>query len=54
MGTYSCAHGNDQSLSGQKLLLYVMGDLDTERHLDLIGRSYDKFKEYAIVRDYAV
>ena len=54
MGSYSCAHGNDESLSGQKLLLYVMGDIDIEKHQELIGRSYDKFKEYAIVRDYAV
>jgi hypothetical protein len=54
MGSYSCAHGNDEPLSGQKLLLYVMGDIDTSRHLDLVERSYNKFREYAIVRDYAV
>jgi hypothetical protein len=54
MGSYSCAHGNDESLSGQKLLLYVMGDLDRERHLNLIERSYKKFSEYSIVRDYEV
>lgn len=54
MGSYSCAHGNDESLSGQKLLLYVMGDLNIEKHQELIERSYNKFKEYSIVRDYAV
>lgn len=54
MGSYSCAHGNDESLSGQKLLLYVMGDLDIDKHQILIKRSYQKFKEYSIVKDYAV
>lgn len=54
MGSYSCAHGNDELLSEKKLLLYVMGDLDIGKHRSLIERSYDKFKDHAIVRDYTV
>lgn len=54
MGSYSCAHGNDESLSGRKLLLYVMGDLDKEKHRKLIERSYQRFRDYAIIRDYAI
>lgn len=54
MGSYSCAHGNDESLSDKKLLLYVMGDLDVERHRQLIERSYMRFKNRAIIRDYEV
>lgn len=52
MGSYSCLHGNDESLSGQKLLLYVMGDLDLEKHQDLIQRSLRKFKDFSIIKDY--
>lgn len=52
MGSYSCAHGNDESLTGQKLLLYVMGDLDLNRHHELICRSFNKFQRYAIVKEY--
>jgi len=53
MGSYSCAHGNDEKTANQKLLLYVMGDLDLDKHRGLIERSYDLYKDYAIVRDYA-
>lgn len=52
MGSYSCAHGNDEEIPFQKLLMYVMGDLDIEKHQSLIERSYNKYRDYAIVRDY--
>jgi hypothetical protein len=48
MGSYSCAHGNDESVPNQKLLLYVMGDLDLERHKDLIERSCKIYKDYIV------
>jgi len=48
MGCYSCAHGNDEKISNQKLLVYLMGDLDTEKHNDLIESSYAKYKDFAI------
>ena len=52
MGSYSCAHGNDEADANQKLLLYVMGDLDLDRHRDLVERSAKIYKEYAVIRDY--
>ena len=51
MGSYSCAHGNDEEVSNQKLILYVMGDLDEELHRQLIDRSYLKYKKYSITKD---
>lgn len=54
MGSYSCAHGNDESIPHQKLLLYVMGDLDIDRHVSLIERSVQVYKKYAVIRDYEV
>jgi hypothetical protein len=54
MGSYSCAHGNDETVPNQKLLLYVMGDLDLERHQDLIDRSYKIYKEFAVVKEYGL
>lgn len=48
MGCYSCAHGNDEKISNQKLLVYLMGDLDTEKHNALIESSYVKYKDFAI------
>lgn len=54
MGSFSCAHGNDEVESNQKLLLYVMGDLDIKRHKDLIARSARIYKEYAVIKDYVV
>lgn len=53
MGSYSCAHGNDEDIANQKLLLYVMGDLDLARHRDLIERSAKIYKEYTVIKDYA-
>lgn len=52
MGSYSCAHGNDEELPFQKILMYVMGDLDIDKHQELIQRSYSRYKDYAIVRNY--
>jgi hypothetical protein len=49
MGCYSCAHGNDEKVPNQKLLVYLMGDLDTEKHNALIEASYNKYKDLAIV-----
>jgi hypothetical protein len=54
MGSYSCGHGNDEELPTQKLLLYVMGDLDLSRHKNLIQNSFERFKDYSIVKDYEV
>jgi hypothetical protein len=54
MGSYSCAHGNDETVPNQKLLLYVMGDLDLERHQDLIDRSHKIYKEFAVVKEYGL
>jgi len=54
MGSYSCAHGNDETVPNQKLLLYVMGDLDLEKHQDLIDRSYKVYKEFAVVKEYGL
>lgn len=54
MGSYSCAHGNDEDDANQKLLLYVMGDLDLDRHRDLVERSAKIYKEFAVIRDYEV
>lgn len=54
MGSYSCAHGNDEVEPNKKLLLYVMGDLDLERHKDLIERSARIYKEYTVIKDYEV
>jgi hypothetical protein len=52
MGSYNCAHGNDESLSGQKLLLYVMGELDIKKHQGLLHRSLIKFKDFSIIKNY--
>lgn len=54
MGSYNCAHGNDEETPNTKLLLYVMGDLDLERHHELIQRSYSIYKEYSVIKDYEV
>jgi hypothetical protein len=51
MGCYSCAHGNDEKESNQKLLVYLMGDLDTEKHNALIEASYNKYKDFSIVSE---
>lgn len=48
MGCYTCLHGNDESTPHQKILLYIMGDLDTEKHTSLITRSVEKYKNYII------
>lgn len=52
MGSYSCGHGNDETEPEQKLLLYIMGDLNLDRHQSLIEKSYNKFKDYTIIKDY--
>lgn len=52
MGSYSCGHGNDENTPNQKLLLYIMGDLDLDRHQSLVQRSYSKYKDYAVIKDY--
>ena len=50
MGGYSCAHGNDEIAPYQKILLYIMGDLDPIKHQALVERSFDKYKDYAILK----
>lgn len=42
-------HGNDDHVSNHKVLCYAMGELDTDKHYDLIERSYLKYKEFAVV-----
>jgi hypothetical protein len=49
MSSSHCNHGNDDNLSDNKILAYVMGDLDYDRHRELVIRSYEKYKEYAIL-----
>jgi hypothetical protein len=49
MGATSCLHGNDDSVTGHKVLCYAMGDLDQDRHYELIERSYNKYKDFAVV-----
>lgn len=49
MGCYSCGHGNDQIEPHQKLLVYLMGDLDKNKHTELISRSFNKFKNYTVL-----
>jgi len=48
MSATACYHGNDQVESDKKLLLYVMGDLDVQKHTELIRRSVTKFRDYVI------
>lgn len=52
MGSYSCAHGNDEEMADQKLLLYVMGNLDLARHKELIRKSFDRYRDYAVIKEY--
>ena len=48
MSATSCFHGNDQIEGNKKLLLYVMGDLDLNKHAELIKKSISKFNRYVI------
>lgn len=48
MGCYSCLHGNVEATPHQKILLYIMGDLDPDKHKSLIERSVEKYKDYVI------
>lgn len=50
MGSFSCVHGNDEDLSHQKIILYLIGEVDSERHISLINRSMEKYKDYAILK----
>lgn len=49
MGATTCMHGNDDAITNNKILCYAMGELDEQRHYDLIKRSYEKYKEFAIL-----
>ena len=49
MGATSCLHGNDDAESNHKVLCYAMGELDRDRHYELIERSYVKYKDFAIL-----
>ena len=49
MGATSCLHGNDDTVSNHKVLCYAMGELDRDRHYELIERSYVKYKDFAIL-----
>lgn len=49
MGATSCLHGNDDGVASHKVLCYAMGELDTDKHYELIRRSYEKYQEFAIV-----
>lgn len=49
MNATSYMHGNDDQIRNRKILCYVMGELDKEKHYNLVTRSYAKYKEYAIV-----
>jgi hypothetical protein len=48
MGAYTCLHGNDESKDNQKLLCFINGNLNLEKHKELISASYNKYKKYAI------
>lgn len=49
MGATSCLHGNDDSIANHKVLCYAMGELDKDKHYELIERSYKKYKDFAVV-----
>ena len=49
MGATSCLHGNDDDISNHKVLCYAMGELDKDKHYELIERSYLKYKDFAVV-----
>lgn len=46
--SFDCVHGNDDPVPERKLLLYVMGKIDTQRHRELLSRSLEKYGQYAI------
>jgi len=48
MGALSCVHGNDENIPHQKLLVYIMGNLDKEKHIALLENSYKKYKKFSI------
>jgi hypothetical protein len=47
MGGVNAYHGTEMSPQ-PKILAFVTGLLDEEKHQDLVARSYEKYKEYAI------
>lgn len=49
MSSSYCTHGNDDKISENKILAYVMGDLDYDRHKKLVLQSYEKYRDYAIL-----
>lgn len=49
MGSFSCTHGNDEEVPYQKIILYIIGEVDIDRHQTLVNKSYEKYKEYAIL-----
>lgn len=51
MGATTCLHGNDDTVENHKVLVYAMGELDRDKHYELIKRSYEKYKEFAVVED---
>ena len=49
MGATNCLHGNDDTVRNNKVLCYAMGDLDRDKHYELVERSYLKYKDFAIL-----
>jgi hypothetical protein len=49
MGSFSCLHGNDEETPYQKIILYIIGEIDVDRHRELISKSYERYKEYAVL-----
>lgn len=48
--TYGSMHGVKKTEDDDnRLLLFVVGWLDEQRHRELIQRSYEKYKQYAVV-----
>ena len=48
MSASQCLHGNDDPIKNNKILCYMMGIVDGERHQQLLADSYAKYKNYAI------
>lgn len=49
MGATTCLHGNDDQIPSHKILCYAMGELDRDKHQELIERSYLKYKDFAVI-----
>ncbi|NBO29866.1 MAG: hypothetical protein EBV10_11675 [Synechococcaceae bacterium WB6_1A_059] len=49
IGGTTCYHGNDNPVPENKMILYMMGIFDEQRHFELIERSYHKYQDHVIL-----